>query len=159
MSDFNSIQPTSLSHLIGNKGVLEQVTVALDASFHDNKRFDHSLLIGPPGMGKSSLASIIAKELATPFHEVLGQNLRSPSDLNNLLLKAEDRAVVHIDEGHEAPQTIQTALYMAMDKRQIMVRGGSSITALPLNDFTLLLSTTEEHDLLLTPSRFLYQCS
>jgi Holliday junction DNA helicase RuvB len=148
MTDFNSVQPTSLSHLIGNRGVIEQVTVALDAAFQDNRRFDHSLLIGPPGMGKSSLASVIAKEMAVPFHEVLGQNLRSPSDLNNLLLQAEDKAVVHVDEVHEAPQAIQTALYMAMDKRQIMVRGGSAITALTLNDFTLLLSTTEEHDLL-----------
>jgi Holliday junction DNA helicase RuvB len=86
--------------------------------------------------------------MVVPFHEVLGQNLRSPSDLNNLLLQAEDKAVVHLDEVHEAPQAIQTALYMAMDKRQIMVRGGSAITALPLNDFTLLLSTTEEHDCL-----------
>jgi SpoVK/Ycf46/Vps4 family AAA+-type ATPase len=55
--------------------------VALDFAFQDNRRFDHSLLIGPPGMGKSSLASVIAKEMAVPFHEVLGQNLRSPSDL------------------------------------------------------------------------------
>jgi Holliday junction DNA helicase RuvB len=148
MSDFNSVQPTSLSHLIGNKGVIEQVTVALDAAFQDNRRFDHSLLIGPPGMGKSSLASVISKEMAVPFHEVLGQNLRSPSDLNNLLLQIEDKGVVHIDEIHEAPQSIQTALLMATDKRQIMVRGGTAITALPLSDFTLLLSTTEEHDLL-----------
>jgi Holliday junction DNA helicase RuvB len=148
MSDFNSVQPTSLSHLIGNRGVIEQVTVALDAAFQDNRRFDHSLLIGPPGMGKSSLALVISKEMAVPFYEVLGQNLRSPSDLNNLLLQSEDKSIVHIDEIHEAPHPIQTALYMAMDKRQIMVRGGSSITALPLNDFTLLLSTTEEHDLL-----------
>jgi holliday junction DNA helicase RuvB len=148
LSDFNSVQPTSLSHLIGNKGVIEQVTVALDAAFQDHRRFDHSLLIGPPGMGKSSLASVIAKEMAVPFLEVLGQNLRTPADLNNLLLQADDKAIVHIDETHEAPTAIQTALYMAMDKRQILVRGGSAITALPLNDFTLLLSTTEEHDLL-----------
>ena len=147
-TDFNSVQPTSLKHLIGNRGVIEQVTVALDATFQDNKRFDHSLLIGPPGMGKSSLASVIASEMAVPFHEVLGQNLRTPADLNSLLLQAEHKSVVHIDEVHEAKQQIQTALYMAMDKQQIMVRGGSAITALPLNDFTLLLSTTEEHDLL-----------
>jgi Holliday junction DNA helicase RuvB len=147
-TDFNHIQPTSLKHLIGNKPVIEQVNVALDAAFQDDRRFDHSLLIGPPGMGKSSLASVISSEMAVPFHEVLGQNLRNAGDLNSLLLQAEDRAIIHIDEVHEAPNTIQTALYMAMDKRQIMVRGGTGITALPLNDFTLLLSTTEEHDLL-----------
>lgn len=148
MSDFNSVQPTSLSHLIGNKGVIEQVAVALDAAFQDDRPFDHSLLIGPPGMGKSSLASVISCEMAAPYLEVLGQNLRTAADLNNLLLQAEDKGIVHIDEIHEAPQAIQTALYMAMDKRLIMVRVGSAITTLPLNDFTLLLSTTEEHDLL-----------
>jgi Holliday junction DNA helicase RuvB len=148
VADINEVQPTSLSHLIGNRGVIEQVTVALDAAFQDNRRFDHSLLIGPPGMGKSSLAAVIAKEIAVPFHEVLGQNLRTPADLNSLLLQADHKSIVHIDEIHEASKAIQTALYMAMDKRQIMVRGGSTITALPLNDFTLLLSTTEEHDLL-----------
>jgi Holliday junction DNA helicase RuvB len=146
--EINDVKPTSLSHLIGNEGVTEQVRVAIDAAFEDNRRLDHALLLGPPGMGKSSLAYVIAQEMATPFHEVLGQNLRTPSDLNSLLLSADDKAVVHIDEIHEAPHTIQTALYMALDKRQIMVRGGSAITALPLNDFTLLLSTTEEHDLL-----------
>lgn len=147
-TDFNNIQPTSLNHLIGNKSVIEQVSVALDAAFQNQKRFDHSLLIGPPGMGKSSLAAVISKEMAVPFHEVLGQNLRTAGDLNNLLLQAEDKAIVHIDEIHEAPTAIQTALYMAMDKQQIMVRGATAITVLPLNDFTLLLSTTEEHDLL-----------
>lgn len=146
--EINDVSPTSLTHLIGNEGVIEQVRIAIDAAFQDQRRMDHALLLGPPGMGKSSLANVISQELATPFHEVLGQNLRTSADLNNLLLAAEERAVVHIDEIHEAPQPIQTALYMAMDKRQIMVRGRSSITPLPLTDFTLLLSTTEEHDLL-----------
>ena len=146
--EINDVQPSSLSHLIGNRGVTAQVKVALDAAFEDNHRFPHALMVGPPGMGKSTLASVIAQETAVPFHEVLGQNLRNPGDLNSLLLQAEDKAVVHIDEVHEASGAIQTALYMALDKRQIMVRGGSSITALPINDFTLLLSTTEEHDIL-----------
>ena len=146
--EINDSQPSSVSHLIGNRGVTSQVKVALDAAFADNHRYAHSLMIGPPGLGKSTLASVIAQEMAVPFHEVLGQNLRSPGDLNSLLLQAEDKAIIHIDEVHEASTTIQTALYMAMDKRQIMVRGGSTITALPINDFTLLLSTTEEHDIL-----------
>ena len=148
MADINEVHPSSLSHLVGNRGVIEQVTVALDAAFQDTTRYAHSLMLGPPGMGKSTLASVISHEMAVPFHEVLGQNLRTPADMNSLLLQADHKSIVHIDEIHEAPKAIQTALYMAMDKRQIMVRGGSTITALPLNDFTLLLSTTEEHDLL-----------
>jgi holliday junction DNA helicase RuvB len=147
MKEVNDIQPTSLTHLIGNRGVIEQVRVAIDAAFEDNRRFDHSLLIGPPGQGKSSLASVIAQEMAVPFHELLGQNLRTPGDLNDLLLQAEDKAIIHIDEIHEAPKPIITALYLALDKRTIFAKGGSSVMSIPLNDFTLLCSTTEEHDL------------
>jgi Holliday junction DNA helicase RuvB len=148
VADINDIQPTSLTHLIGNKSVIDQVTVALDAAFQDNTRFPHALLLGPPGMGKSTLASVISHEMAVPFHEVLGQNLRTTADLNNLLLRAEEKSIVHIDESHQCSPDVAVAIYRAIDQQQIMVRGGSAITALPLNDFTLLLSTTEEHDLL-----------
>jgi Holliday junction DNA helicase RuvB len=97
VADINDIQPTSLTHLIGNKSVIDQVTVALDAAFQDNTRFPHALLLGPPGMGKSTLASVLSHEMAVPFHEVLGQNLRTTADLNNLLLRAEEKSIVHID--------------------------------------------------------------
>lgn len=146
--DLNQVTPTSLNHLVGNQTVRLQCAVALDSACIDNERFPHSVLLGPPGVGKSTLAQVIAHEMAVPFHEVLGQTLRTPSDLNNLLLQAEDKAIVHIDEIHEAPSSIQTALYMALDKRQIFVRGSLAVTALPIADFTLLCSTTEEHDLL-----------
>jgi holliday junction DNA helicase RuvB len=87
--EINDVQPTSLSHLIGNRGVTNQVKVAMEAAFEDNHRFPHALMVGPPGMGKSTLASVVPKEMAVPFHEVLGQNLRNPGDLNSLLLQAE----------------------------------------------------------------------
>jgi len=133
---------------VGNQTVRLQCAVALDSACIDNERFPHSVLLGPPGVGKSTLAQVIAHEMAVPFHEVLGQTLRTPSDLNNLLLQAEDKSIVFLDELHEAAPAIQTALYMALDKRQIFVRGSLAVTALPIADFTLLCSTTEEHDLL-----------
>ena len=73
-TDVSDFQPTSLSHLIGQRNVIRQVEVALDAAQQDCKRFDHAMLVGPPGLGKSALASIIAQEMATDFHEVLGQS-------------------------------------------------------------------------------------
>lgn len=99
-------------------------------------------------MGKSALANVIAAEMATEFHEVLGQSLATTADLNGLLLQATDKAIVHIDEAHELPKVIQTALYLALDKRKVFVNGSKSVQSIPVADFSLLLSTTDEYQLL-----------
>jgi len=150
MKEINDVAPTSLSHVAceSNRGVIEQCRIAIDAAFADDRRLDDILVTGPPGVGKSSLSFVLSQEMAVPFHEVLGQNLRSPADLNNLLLSCESKSICLLDEIHEAPPAIQTALYMALDKRQIMVRGGSSIQALPIADFTLVAATTEPYQIL-----------
>ena len=150
-SEINDVSPSSLGHIIGQVSVKAQVSVALEAAWADQKKFDHALLVGPPGVGKSALANVIAREMATGFHEVLGQSLSSPADFNGLLLSAKDRDVVHIDECHELQTEYQTALYMATDQRKLFVssgRPGRTPQAIPLADFTLLLSTTDEFDLL-----------
>ena len=98
--------PTSLAHLIGQRQVIRQVEVALDAAQMDGRRFDHALLVGPPGLGKSAVAQVIACEMAGGFHETLGQSLKAPSDLNALLLGAKDKDVVFIDEAHELREGI-----------------------------------------------------
>jgi Holliday junction DNA helicase RuvB len=149
--EISDVSPSSLGHIIGQPGVKAQVSVALEAAWADQKKFDHALLVGPPGMGKSALANVISKEMATGFHEVLGQSLSSPADFNGLLLSAKDRDVIHIDECHELQTEYQTALYMATDQRKLFVssgRPGRTPQSVPLADFTLLLSTTDEYDLL-----------
>jgi Holliday junction DNA helicase RuvB len=146
--EVNDIKPTSLSHIVGQRSVVNQVRVALDAAFQDGRKMENSLMVGPPGVGKSALANVIAQEMATDFHEVLGQSIAAPSDLNALLLLAQDKSVVHIDEAHELRKDFQTALYMALDQRKLLLSGGKNIQSLPLNDFTLLLSTTDEFCLL-----------
>jgi len=109
---------------------------------------DSCLMVGPPGIGKSALANIIACEMATDFHEVLGQSIAAPADLNALLLAAREKSVVHIDEAHELRKDYQTALYLAIDQRKLLLSGGKNIQSLPIADFTLLLSTTDEYCLL-----------
>ena len=146
--EIDAVAPSSLSHLIGQRGVIDQVKVALDAAQMDTKKFDHALLVGPPGMGKSALAAVIAQEMATDFHEVLGQSIKNAADLNVLLLAAKDRDVVHIDEAHELNKEFQTALYLAVDKRKLIIQNGKTPMSMPLGDFTLLLSTTDEYCLL-----------
>lgn len=149
--DVNDAGPTSVAHLIGQRSVLEQITVALDSAFADNQPMPHALLVGPPGVGKSATANVIACEMASDCHEVLGQSIRSPADLNALLLAAKDRDVIHIDEAHEINRTHQTALYLALDRRRVLLNGerkGGVPSGIPLAKFTLLLSTTDEYRLL-----------
>jgi Holliday junction DNA helicase RuvB len=150
-SEINEVAPTSLKHIIGQRSVVAQVAVALEAAFADGKKFDSALLVGGPGLGKSQLAQVIAAEMAAELHEVLGQSIASPADLNSLLLAAKDKDVIHIDEVHELDKTYQTALYLALDQRRITLQGGRTgrgPQSLPLADFTVLLSTTDEYKLL-----------
>ncbi|MDY0169915.1 MAG: Holliday junction DNA helicase RuvB C-terminal domain-containing protein [Thermoguttaceae bacterium] len=147
-TEVNDVAPSSVSHVVGQQGVIEQVKVAIDAAFQDSRRFDHAMLVGPPGMGKSMVANVIAQEMATDFLEVLGQSIANVGDLNALLLQATANAVLHIDECHELDKKLQTALYLALDKRKVFISGGKAVQSIPIADFTLLLSTTDEYCLL-----------
>ena len=148
-TDISAAQPSSLRHLVGQRKVVEQVEVALDAAQQDGKKFDHSLMVGPPGLGKSALCSVVAQEMATGFHEVLGQSLNSPADFNALLLGAKNRDVILIDEVHEMRKEFQTALYLALDKQSVFIKTGNGAPQrIPVADFTLLLATTDEYSIL-----------
>lgn len=150
-TDINDSRPSSIRHLIGQPGVVDQITVALDSAQQDNRKFDHALLVGPPGCGKTAASQIIAAEMGTDFHEVLGQSISTTADLNALLLQASDRAVVFVDEAHELDKPLQTALYLALDQRRVLLTGGrkgGTPVAVPIKDFTLLLASTDEFQLL-----------
>lgn len=100
-------------------------------------------------MGKSALARVVRAEMAATLHEVLGQTVNGPAALNALLLNARDRDVVHIDEAHELRRSVQTALFLALDRRAVYPGGkGCNLQPIPLACFTLLLSTTDEFCLL-----------
>jgi holliday junction DNA helicase RuvB len=151
VSDIDDLSPSSLGHIVGQRGVVAQVAVALEAAFADTKKFDHALLVGPPGLGKSQLARVIAAEMGGDFAEVLGQSIASPADLNSLLLSAKEKSVLHVDEAHELEKTFQVALYLALDQKKILLQGGRSgrgPQSIPVADFTVLMSTTDEHSLL-----------
>jgi holliday junction DNA helicase RuvB len=146
--EINDVAPTSLNHIIGQRPVVEATKTAMDCAWECGTRMDSALLVGPPGCGKSALARVIASEMATGFHEVLGQSVATVADLNAVLLKVGDNEILHIDECHEMRKLFQTALYLAIDQRKLFLSGGQSIQSLPIADFTLLLSTTDEYCLL-----------
>ncbi len=147
--------PPTLSHVIGQRQVVERLQVALDASFADNQPFPHTLFLGPPGLGKTSLSKLVAKELAAEFSEGLGQTLATPSVLSGFLLRpTTDKAVLFIDEIHELPVACQTALYRAMEEGVVFVPQPytNAITKMQTVRFTLMSATTDPQ-LLLPPLR------
>src|SRR5262245_54346770 len=147
--ELNDVSPTSLSHMVGQRAVVEQVRVAIEAAFADAKKLDHALLVGPPGTGKTQLAFVCACEMATELHEVLGQSVKAAADLNGILLAAKDKEIVHFDEIHEMKREFQTALYRAVEERKLFVQGRSRrVQSIPLSDFTVFLSTTDEFSVL-----------
>lgn len=146
--DFNDAAPTSLNHIVGQRSVIDQLRVALDAAFEDGKRLDDCLLVGPAGLGKTQIASVLAMELATKCHETLGQSITCFADLNVLLLGAKDGEIIFIDEVHQLHKVFQTSLYLAVDKRRVTLIGSRSVRSIPLANFSLILGTTDEYSLL-----------
>lgn len=142
----NDVKPTSLNHMIGQKAVVEQVRVALDACQMDGQKFPNSLMVGPPGVGKTQICHTICAEMASDLHECLGSTLGNTSDLFALLLGAKNRDCVYIDEVHAAPKDIFVTLLLALDQQKIVLSGKNRTPqSLPLADFTLLMSTSEEY--------------
>lgn len=150
-TEVNEVAPDTLAGMIGNPRVRDQISTAIASAKADQTRCDHCLLVGPGGVGKSLAASIIANEMGSGFKEILGENVKSPSDLNGLFLKAKDKDVIHIDEAHLL--SCQETLYPIIDKRIVTIQAGKKIVSLPVADCTILLSTTHEfmlHDSLRT---------
>lgn len=150
-SEVNEVKPSTLDGLVGQAGVVEQVRVALEAARADDRPFDHALMVGPAGVGKTTLAHCVAREMGSALHEVLGQALETASDTNFFLLGAKDRDVLLIDEAALTPPDQQHALLLALDGRKIVLGGGRcgrSPQSIPLANFTLILATTHEHSII-----------
>ena len=143
--------PPTLDHVIGQQQVVERVRIALEASWADARRFDHSLLVGPAGTGKTLLATIIGKEMGVEVRECLGQTVESDGGLQATLMELQDKDILFIDEVHCLAEEAQTLLLRAVEQRQLFVPRSSSrrsAPVIPLADFTLLAATTDEYGLL-----------
>jgi Holliday junction DNA helicase RuvB len=148
-NNFTSPGPPTLDHVIGQKRAVQQLRVALDAHYNDRAMVPseeialaHLLLVGPPGVGKSLLGSIVARELGSQFHEELAQNLATPGHMAGLLMLAEAGAVIFVDEIHELPATVQTTLYRSLEERRLFLGGDRKSVSLPA--FCFIGATTDE---------------
>ena len=158
-----TLRPQSFKDFVGQKKVIEQLEIFIQAAKKRDEALDHVLLSGPPGLGKTTLSHIIAKELGSNIKCVSGPVLERAGDLVGLLTNLEAGDVLFIDEIHRLNRVVEEYLYTAMEDftLDIMLDKGPSARSIKLNlpKFTLIGATTRSG--LLTPplrSRFGVVC-
>lgn len=151
-----SLRPLRLTDFVNQRQVTDQLEVFIEAAKKRGEPLDHVLLAGPPGLGKTSLAAIIASELGVPFIQTAGPTLERKGDIASFLTNIEPGAVFFVDEIHRLNRAIEETLYPAMEDRQLPVvlgaGAGARTVTLDLPPFTLVGATTRA-GLLSTPLR------
>ena len=151
-----SLRPRRLEDFVGQNRVKEQLAIALDAAKARGEALDHVLLVGPPGLGKTSLAFIVREELGAGIRTVAGPALERKGDMAAILTGLEDRDVLFVDEIHRLNRAIEEILYPALEdfRLNIVVGQGPAARTLTLDlpRFTLVGATTRT-GLLTTPLR------
>ena len=150
------LRPRRLDDYIGQDRVREQLEVSIAATKGRGEALDHVLLYGPPGLGKTTLAYVIANELGVPIRTTSGPVIEKPGDLAGILSNLQAREVLFIDEIHRMPPQIEEILYPAMEDFELdIVIGqgpGARSVKVPIERFTLVGATTRA-GLLTSPLR------
>src|SRR5436309_1680374 len=150
------LRPRALNDYIGQDRVRENLEVSIAAAKQRGEALDHVLLYGPPGLGKTTLAYVIANELATSVRATSGPVLEKPGDLAAILTNLGEREVLFIDEIHRMSPTIEEILYPALEDYELDIVIGQGPSArsvkVPLQKFTLIGATTRA-GLLTSPLR------
>jgi holliday junction DNA helicase RuvB len=152
----NTLRPQTLQDYLGQPAVHEQMEIFIGAARKRNESLDHVLIFGPPGLGKTTLAHIIANEMNVSMRQTSGPVLERPGDLAALLTNLEPKDVLFIDEIHRLSPVVEEILYPAMEDYQIdiMIGEGPAARAIKLDvpPFTLVGATTRA-GLLTSPLR------
>ena len=142
-----SLRPHRLAEYIGQEKAKENLSIFIQAALSRGEALDHVLLYGPPGLGKTTLAGIIANELGVNFRQTSGPAIERQGDLAALLTNLEERDVLFIDEIHRLPRSVEEVLYSAMEDfaLDIIIGKGPSARSIRLDiaPFTLIGATTK----------------
>ena len=151
-----SLRPRRLEDFVGQEAVKEQLAVSIAAAASRGEPLDHVLLAGPPGLGKTSLAQIVATALQVSFVQTAGPALERKGDVAAFLTALEPRSVFFVDEIHRLPRALEETFYPAMEDRSLPITvgqgAGARVVTLDLPPFTLIGATTRT-GLLSTPLR------
>ncbi|HWF75041.1 MAG TPA: Holliday junction branch migration DNA helicase RuvB [Solirubrobacteraceae bacterium] len=151
-----SLRPRRLEDFVGQERLKDQLSVSIAAAASRGEALDHVLLAGPPGLGKTSLAQIVALELDVPFVQTAGPALERKGDIAAFLTALEPRAVFFVDEIHRLPRALEETFYPAMEDGCLPITvgqgAGARVVTLDLPPFTLIGATTRT-GLLTTPLR------
>jgi Holliday junction DNA helicase RuvB len=141
-----ALRPRSLEDFVGQERVKDQLAVLLEGARQRGEPVDHLLFSGPPGLGKTTLAQIVALEMGAGFQPTSGPALERPSDLAAILTNLGDGDVLFVDEIHRMPRAVEEVLYPALEDFSLDVVLGKGPTArsirLDLSRFTLIAATT-----------------
>ena len=142
------LRPSRLDEFVGQDMLKERLRISIEAASERGHALDHLLFSGPPGLGKTTLAAIVANEMGTAFRVTTGPALERPGDLAAILSNLEEGDVFFIDEIHRLPRAVEEVLYSAMEDFQLDIMVGKGPTAqsirLDLNRFTLVGATTRK---------------
>jgi Holliday junction DNA helicase RuvB len=151
-----SLRPRRLGEFVGQERVKEQLAIALEAAKGREEALDHVLLVGPPGLGKTSLAYIVRHELGVGIRTIAGPALERKGDMAAILTALEERDVLFVDEIHRLNRAVEEVLYPALEDFRLDIVVGQGPAArtltLDLRPFTLVGATTRT-GLLTTPLR------